>query len=156
MKIAAATSKYISVNIDSDPVLFRKLSELISETIAVMRANRLSELEALKRLQEIKEQALKGGGGTVPEELQGKRRNIGIYHLFQSEELLNGKEVDAALMFDEILSSCEIVDWHKRIDIINKIELEFGDYLMDVMDLPMDKADELTKKAIEIAIASSK
>ncbi|WP_197053690.1 hypothetical protein [Sphingobacterium sp. T2] len=121
-----------------------------------MRANRLSELEALKRLQEIKEQALKGGGDTVPEELQGKRRNIGIYHLFQSEELLNGKEVDAALMFDEILSSCEIVDWHKRIDIINKIELEFGDYLMDVMDLPMDKADELTKKAIEIAIASSK
>ncbi len=155
-KIAAATSKYITVNIDTDPVLFRKLSELISETIAEMRANRLSELEALKRLQEIKEQALKGGGDTVPEELQGKRRNIGIYHLFQSEELLNGKEVDAALMFDEILSSCEIVDWHKRIDIINKIELEFGDYLMDVMDLPMDKADELTKKAIEIAIASSK
>src|SRR5690606_7352572 len=120
-KIAAATSKYITVNIDTDPVLFRKLSELISETIAEMRANRLSELEALKRLQEIKEQALKGGGDAVPEELQGKRRNIGIYHLFQSEELLKGKEVDAALMFDEILSSCEIVDWHKRIDIINKI-----------------------------------
>src|SRR5690606_1391610 len=42
-KIAAATSKYITVNIDTDPVLFRKLSELISETIAEMRANRLSE-----------------------------------------------------------------------------------------------------------------
>jgi type I restriction enzyme R subunit len=153
-KIAAATSKYISVNMDSDPVLFRKLSELISETIAEMRANRLSELEALKRLQKIKEQAVKGGGANVPEELQGKRRNIGIYHLFQSEEQLKGKEVTVTLMFDKILSDYEIVDWHKRVDIINKVELEFGDYLMDVMHLSMDKADELTRKAIEIAKAN--
>src|SRR5690606_37357755 len=108
-KIDAATSKYITVNIDTNTVLYHILCEVMSETIAEMRANRLSELEALKSIREIKEQVLKGGGDTVPEELQGKRRNIGIYHLFQSEELLNGKEVDAALMFDEILSSCEIV-----------------------------------------------
>lgn len=57
-------------------------------------------------------------------------------------------------MFDKILSDYEIVDWHKRVDIINKVELEFGDYLMDVMHLSMDKADELTRKAIEIAKAN--
>ena len=37
--------------------------------------------------------------------------------------------------------------WQKRIDIINKIELDFGDYLMDMFDLSLSKADELTKKA---------
>lgn len=48
-------------------------------------------------------------------------------------------------MFDEIVTKFEVVDWHKRTDIINKIELDFGDYLMDVFDVSMAKADELTK-----------
>ncbi len=153
-KIAAATSKYISVHIDTDPVLFRKLSELISETIAEMRAARISELEALKRLQEIKEQTLKGSIDTVPETVKSKRRNVALYHLFQNEETLNDKATELTLTFDNILSAYEVVDWQKRIDIINKVELEFGDYLMDVMGLAMHKADELTKKAVEIAIAN--
>src|SRR5690554_3218339 len=67
-KIAAATSKYISVNMDIDPVLFKKLSDLISETISDMRANRLSEIEALNRLKEIKGQALKGTTSEIPAE----------------------------------------------------------------------------------------
>lgn len=57
-------------------------------------------------------------------------------------------------MFDEIVTKFEVVDWHKRTDIINKIELDFGDYLMDVFDVSMAKADELTKKLIDIAIAN--
>ena len=57
-------------------------------------------------------------------------------------------------MFDEIVSNYEVVDWHKRIDIINKIELDFGDYLMDMFDLSLSKADELTKKLIDIAVAN--
>jgi len=44
------------VNVDIDPVLFKKLSDLIAETISDMRANRLSEIEALARLKEYKAQ----------------------------------------------------------------------------------------------------
>lgn len=153
-KIAAATSKYLSINIDSDPVLFKKLSELITQTIIDMRANRLSELDALKKLKILKDQALKGGTTDLPEAIKDKRRKVAIFHLLQEEVELKDKQLEITLMFDEILSNCEIVDWHKRIDIINKIELEFGDYLMDVMDLSLEKADQLTKKAIEIAIAN--
>lgn len=153
-KIAAATSKYISINIDSDPVLFKKLSELITQTIIDMRANRLSELEALKKLKDLKDQAVKGGTNDLPETIKDKRRKVAIFHLLQEEVELKDKQLEITLMFDEILSNYEIVDWHKRLDIINKIELEFGDYLMDVMDLSLEKADELTKKAIEIAIAN--
>ncbi len=153
-KIAAATSKFISINIDTNPALFKKLSELISETIADMRANRLSEIEALKKLKEIKENSIKGSSSDIPEELQDKNRNIAIYQLFKEEKNLENKEVEITKMFDKIVSNYEVVDWHKRTDIINSIELEFGDYLMDMFDVPMSKADELTEKAIGIAIAN--
>lgn len=153
-KIAAATSKYLSINMDTDPILFKKLSELISQTISDMRANRLSELEALRKLKILKDQAINGEQTDLPEEIKDKRRNIAIFHLLDEEPDLKNKQVEITLMFDEILSNCEVVDWHKRIDIINQIEIEFGDYLMDVMDVSFDKADDLTRKAIEIAIAN--
>lgn len=153
-KIAAATSKYLSVNIDTDPILFKKMSELITQTISDMRANRLSELDALKKLKILKDQVINGGGTNLPEEIKDKRRNVAVFHLMQEEIDLKDRLLEITLMFDKIVSNAEIVDWHKRIDIINKIELEFGDYLMDVIDISFDKADTLTKKAIEIAIAN--
>lgn len=153
-KIAAATSKYISVNMDIDPVLFKKLSDLISETISNMRANRLSELEALSRLKELKAQALKGSTNDIPTEIGDKRRKIAVYHALEAEEQLKGNAVEITVIFDELLTKLEIVDWHKNKDIIKRIELEFGDYLMDVIDVSMDKSDEITRKLIEIAIAN--
>lgn len=153
-KIAAATSKYISVNMDIDPVLFKKLSELITETISDMRANRLSEIEALNRLKEIKCQALKGTTNEIPAEIGDKRRKIAVYHALEAEKQLKNSAVEVTLFFDELLANLEVVDWHKNNDIIKRIELEFGDYLMDVMDLSMDQSDDITRKLIEIAIAN--
>lgn len=153
-KIAAATSKYLSINIDSNPALFKKLSELISETITEMRANRLSEIEALKKLKDYKEQAVKGFSDDIPEEIKGKNRNIAVFQLLKQESELTNKEIEITKVFDEIVSNYEVVDWHKRTDIINKIELDFGDYLMDMFDLSLTKADILTKKSIDIAIAN--
>ncbi|GIZ09364.1 type I restriction endonuclease subunit R [Flavobacterium sp. UMI-01] len=153
-KIAAATSKFLSINIDANPALYKKLSELISETIADMRANRLSEIDALRKLKEIKKNAVNGSSDDLPLEIQDKNRNRAIYQLFKEENKLESKGIELTLMFDKIVSNYEIVDWHKRTDIINKIELEFGDYLMDMFDVPMSKADELTEKAIAIAIAN--
>ena len=139
---------------DIDPVLFKKLSELISETISDMRANRLSEIEALNRLKEIKGQALKGTTNEIPAEIGDKRRKIAVYHALEAEEQLKNSAVEVTLFFDELLANLEVVDWHKNNDIIKRIELEFGDYLMDVMDLSMDQSDDITRKLIEIAIAN--
>lgn len=153
-KIAAATSKYLSINIDLNPALFKKLSELISETIADMRANRLSEIEALNKLKDYNEQVLKGSSYDIPEEIKGSTRNIAVYQLLKEENELVNKEIEITKMFDEIVSNYEVVDWHKRTDIINKIELDFGDFLMDMFDLSLSMADELTKRLIDIAVAN--
>lgn len=153
-KIAAATSKHISVNIDVDPVLYKRLSELIIQTIKDMRAARISELEALEKLKHIKEEALGKSSVDIPEDVQDKTRKVSVYRLFRGEEKLAEHEVQATNFFDHLLTENELVDWEKRSDIINKIELEFGDYLMDVYHFTMDEADKLAKKCIEIAIAN--
>ncbi|WP_106915241.1 type I restriction endonuclease subunit R [Chryseobacterium aurantiacum] len=153
-KIAAATAKYLSINIDANPALYKKLSELISETIAEMRANRLSELEALKKLNGFRDQILNGSSYQVPDEIKGKERNVAIYQLLKQEKFKEGKETEITKVFDDLISNYEIVDWHKRTDIINKIELDFGDYLMDVFDFPLEEADKLTRKLIDIAVAN--
>ena len=77
-----------------------------------------------------------------------------VYRLFRGEVKLAEHEVQATNFFDHLLTENELVDWEKRSDIINKIELEFGDYLMDVYHFTMDEADKLAKKCIEIAIAN--
>src|SRR5690606_19671170 len=107
-KIAAATSKYISVNVDIDPVLFKKLSDLIAETISDMRANRLSEIEALARLKEYKAQALKGSINEIPDQVSDKRRKIAIYNALEVEEKLKDKSIEITIMFDELLSKLEV------------------------------------------------
>ncbi|MCD8528903.1 MAG: HsdR family type I site-specific deoxyribonuclease, partial [Chitinophagales bacterium] len=151
-RIAAVTSKYLNVNMDTDPVLFKKLSELIRETIADMRANRLSELEALKKLKEIKNQATGVEIKNVPNSININKRTVAVYRLL-NETTVNQPE-ESALFFDELVKNYEVVDWEKNTDIINKIELEFGDYLIDVQGLTLDEADEVSKKCIEIAIAN--
>jgi type I restriction enzyme R subunit len=64
------------------------------------------------------------------------------------------KSEESTLFLDELISENEIVDWYKNIDIINKIELDFGDFLMDIQGLTLEKADNIAKKCIEIAIAN--
>ena len=64
------------------------------------------------------------------------------------------KSEESTLYLDDLIAQNEIVDWHKNTDILNRIELDFGDYLMDIQGLTLEKADEITKKCIEIAIAN--
>jgi type I restriction enzyme R subunit len=64
------------------------------------------------------------------------------------------KSEESTLFLDELIAQNEIVDWHKNTDILNRIELDFGDYLMDIQGFTLEKADEITKKCIEIAIAN--
>jgi type I restriction enzyme R subunit len=151
-KIASATSKYINEKRDTDPVLYKKLSELIKQTIADMRANRLSDLEALQKLKDIRNEAIGTKATDIPEALYYKKRNIPIFRFLQNEQVEKSEE--STLFLDELISENEIVDWYKNIDIINKIELDFGDFLMDIQGLTLEKADNIAKKCIEIAIAN--
>ncbi|WP_372472782.1 type I restriction endonuclease subunit R [Capnocytophaga sp. ARDL2] len=154
-KIASATSKYISERKDIDPVWYQKLSELIQKTILEMRENRISDIEALKRLQEIRNEVT--GVKTkddMPESVSKKMRTKAVYRLLTNENIEESEQV--TLFFEEILTQEEVVDWYKNNDVINRIDLQLSDYLMDVIGLSLNKAEELSKKCIEIVISNVK
>lgn len=48
--IASRTARHITEQIDEDPVFYKRLSELTRETIADLRAQRISEAEAFKKM----------------------------------------------------------------------------------------------------------
>lgn len=153
-KIAAATTKHINVNMDTDPTLFKKLSELIQETLADMRAKRISELEALKKIKKYSDKAVGNNTNDLPKEIAKNKKLIGVYRLLTEHLELKDEALSITQYFDQVMEVNEKIDWQTNTDIINRIELDFGDYLMDVHDLTMEKADDLTRKCIEISIAS--
>ena len=40
----------------------------------------------------------------------------------------------------------------KNTDILNRIELDFGDYLMDIQGFTLEKADEITKNVLKLQL----
>ncbi|WP_353197713.1 HsdR family type I site-specific deoxyribonuclease [Parapedobacter defluvii] len=156
-KIAVATAKHISIHMDQDPALYKRLSELIRETIAEMRARRLSELEALRRLQAIQAEALGEVADDIPDALKRHRHLAPYYRLVKNPKYsANGNEVNVVLKFDELIKQHRVIDMFKKRDVIGKIEIEFGDYLMDELDFTLTQADELTKEMLKAAIANEK
>ncbi len=100
-----------------------------------MRADRLSDLEALQKLKDIRNEAIGTKAIDVPETLNHKKRNIPIFRFLQSEQVEKSEE--STLYLDDLIAQNEIVDWHKNTDILNRIELDFGDYLMDIQGLKL-------------------
>lgn len=70
--IAHRTKKVLTERMDEDPVLFKKLSELIEEAIRAFRQQRLSELEYLRKVQEIEAEVEGGAVRGVPRVLHGR------------------------------------------------------------------------------------
>ena len=68
--IASRTSRFITEKMDTDPVFYKKFSQLLKETIEAYEQGRISELEYLHRVQKYKDDVLAHTDSELPEELQ--------------------------------------------------------------------------------------
>lgn len=150
--IASRTTKHITEHMDEDPVFYKKLSELIRQTIADLRALRISEVEALKRLKEYREQAISKKGDDIPAGLQDKEEAIAFYRLIAAFTKLNPEQCETfARETDIIIKKYLVVDWHQKLDVVRKINFYIGEYLIDELKMPIDEAEKIAEKCIEIA-----
>ncbi len=150
--IASRTARHITERMDEDPVFYRKLSELIQQTIAEMRAGRLSEVEALKRLKDFREQAMTDGANDMPNSLKNKEASVAFYRLVMASGKLSQEQgVSFALETDRIINEYRIVDWPQKLDIVRKMNFYIGEYLIDELNISIHEAEELADKSIEIA-----
>lgn len=150
--IASRTAKHINERMDEDPVFFKKLSELIQETISDLRAMRISEVVALNRLNELRDQAISKKSDDLPLEVIQNEKTIPFYRLALADNNLSKTfAISFAKEVDQIIKQYIVVDWHTKPDILRKITFYIGEYLIDELDISIEKADELAEKCIEIA-----
>lgn len=152
--IASRTTKHITERMEEDPTFYKKLSELIRETISDLRASRISEVAALKQLKEYREQAISKKGDDIPIELLSNENAIPFYRLFKEynksiEDL--SSSTNFAIATDEIIKKYVVVDWQSKGDVVRKMNFYIGEYLIDELNMDIDSAEQLAEKCIDIA-----
>jgi type I restriction enzyme R subunit len=170
-KIASRTAKHISDKMDEDPAFYKKFSQLLNEAIADYEAKRLSEAEFLNKVKDIMEQVLSRTDSDIPVELHQKDVAKAFYGLTLEElEKKVGDEIvsqqialQVALKIDELILAAvlendhPVVDWQHKSNIIGKLLIEIGDYLIDEVrdkyniELTFQEMDELATKCIDVA-----
>ncbi len=169
--IASRTAKHINERLEEDPAFYKKFSEMLQETIRAYEEKRISEAEYLKRVQEISQSVVNHTDADIPEILNDRKiaqAFYGItYELLSSkiEEETQLKEIAtvAGMGMDNIIQETildggkPIVDWQLKSDLLGKLAIDIGDFLIDEirdkfdLDLSFDEIDELAEKVIEIA-----
>lgn len=169
--IASRTAKHISEHMDEDPVFYKRLSELIQQTIADYRAGRIKELEYLALVKAQSEQAISRKGSDIPDPLQHREVAQAFYRIASDtlKEKVNQASdlstiaIQAGLGVDDIIqqsvldNGVPIIDWQGKPGLIGKLKIDLGDYLIDDirdqygLQLSFKELDDIADKCIEVA-----
>jgi len=170
-KIASRTAKHISEKMDEDPAFYKKFSQMLKEAIADYEAKRINEAQYLSIVREIMNNVLSHTDADIPEALREKDIAKAFYGLTLEslKEKINDNVVKTeiaiqiALYIDEIImlavldNGHPIIDWQYKTNIIGKLVIEIGDYLIDEVrdkyniDLSFSEMDEIANNCIEVA-----
>ena len=166
--IASRTIKAINVKMQEDPIYYKKLADLIKETISEYYQKRISEAEYLKKAKELEEQFFNGRSDNAPEELANNEVALAFYNfskaIFDNEDLLKTPfHIETSLMIDEVVKTNvyvqgkKIIDWISNDDIIGAINIQVGDKLYELhqkfdVDTDWKKIDELIEEGLKLSL----
>lgn len=170
-KIASRTSKHINEKMIEDPAFYKKFSQLLSETIADYEAKRISEAQYLFAMQDIMKNVLARTDSDIPVELKNREIASAFYGLtievlkekIKDEIIRKEISIQTALHIDYLIQALvldhgkPIIDWQIKSNIIGKILIDIGDYLIDEVrdkhnvDLAFDEMDKIAESCIEVA-----
>ncbi len=165
--IAHATKRAITERLEQDPAFYSKFSELIQQAIDDYRARRISELEYLNRVTDIKEAVVKRRSDDVPEMLKNHSDAAAVYgvthpviarHVAEAE----GAETIAAQAAKDIWDiflTHRIVGFWDNGDAQKLTVNAIDDYLYDVVkgergvSLSPEDMDAIIDKSMDVAHA---
>ena len=168
--IASRTLKAISVKMNEDPVFFKRLSQLIRETIDAYHQQRINEAEYLAKAKEYEDNFLTGKNENVPISIKGNETLTAFYNL-ATEELKESLKIksnwmdiaaEIALAIDDAIKNSAfdqgrpVVDWMNNLDIEGRIKISIDDLLFDIknkydLDLNFDQIDRMVIDSIKVA-----
>lgn len=160
--IATRTARTISERMDEDPVLYKRFSKLLEETIEAYRARRISDLDYLRRARAILEQVQAGGDRSEPEAVKDHEVARAFYHIL--DEVTGAVDITAepdrlarvARDLDGIVQTHRVVDWSHNKDVQNRMRQAMEDHLYDLRDegleLGFDAIDQVLDSVMVVAL----
>ncbi len=163
--IAHATKRAINERLEQDPAFYEKFSKLIQQAIDDYRAKRLSDLEYLQRVTEIKDAVVSRKGDDLPTALKGDADAAAFYgllrpfvanHLSNDEQAQNAS-AEAAMAVWDIFRRNRKVGYWDDLDAQRRTMNEIDDYLYDEVKgargiaLSTEEMDEIIEKTMQLA-----
>ncbi|MFZ5561790.1 MAG: type I restriction endonuclease subunit R [Pseudomonadota bacterium] len=163
--IAHATKRAITERLEQDPAFYEKFSRLIQQAIDDYRAKRLSDMEYLHRVTEIKDAVVQRKDEDLPATLANDADSAAIFGLIKP---FVGAHVDdqphaiavaaeAAKSIWAIFQDNRKVGYWDDLDAQRRTMNEIDDYLYDTVkgihgvDLATDEMDQIIEKAMQLA-----
>ena len=164
--IASRTSRGINIKMEEDPIFYKKLSELIKETIQEYKQSRIDEAEYLNRMKDIEERFYSGKQENVPTIIEDDKISIAFYN-FINDKLIDflkdkNQNAETALQVKNLIEGIiiegnkPIVDWKLNKDLEKRIWHELDDYFYGIslqldQNIPFDTIDSFIEEVIKIA-----
>ncbi|MEY6434035.1 type I restriction endonuclease subunit R [Thioalkalicoccus limnaeus] len=163
--IAHATRRAINERLEQDPAFYEKFSRLIQQAIDDYRAKRLSDLDYLQRVTEIKDAVVSRKGDDLPERLHGDADAAAVYgllHPFVANHLSDDEQArtaaaEAAVAVWDIFRRNRKVGYWDDLDVQRRTMNEIDDYLYDEVKgargitLSTEEMDEIIEKTMQLA-----
>lgn len=153
----------ITERMDEDPVLYRKLSEMLDETWERYQRERYEQLDLLNQVEAILDRArTREREDAAPAVLDG-RTVARTYYDIAGDELGNaGATVpdeavaQLAIAIDDIIEHLKIVHWEQNTDVQNQMRIRIEDEVFRFkdahgIDLSFDTIDRLMESCLEVA-----
>ncbi|WP_197324846.1 type I restriction endonuclease subunit R [Ralstonia solanacearum] len=163
--IAHATKKAISERLEQDPTFYEKFSKLIQQAIDDFRAKRISDLEYLNRVSEIKDAVVNRRSDDAPAQLAGHDNALALYGVLKpyvvghvpAEDRAADLAADSAVDIWSIIQRNRKVGFWDDLDAQRRTMNEIDDYLYDeVKDkkgvlLTAGEMDDIIDRTMQLA-----
>jgi len=163
--IAHATKKVITEKMDEDPAFYEKFSKLIQQAIEDFRAKRISDLDYLNKVVDIRNKVVGKVHDDIPDTLSGNEDAMAYFGVLKpflgkhelSEEDLEAAAADTAIAIHGILEKHKKVHFWDDEDSQKQAVNEIDDYLYDELkaergiELSLDQMDDIIVKVLQVA-----
>jgi type I restriction enzyme R subunit len=163
--IAHATRKVISEKMEEDPAFYHKFSKLIQQAIDDFRAKRISDLDYLNRVAEIRNKVVGKVHDDVPERLENNDEAMAYFGVLKpffaehdlSENTIEQIAADTAIAIQKILSVHRKIHFWDDEDAQKQVVNDIDDYLFDEVkngrkvELSLNQMDDIIEKVLQVA-----
>ena len=163
--IAHATKKAISEKMDEDPAFYEKFSKLIQQAIEDFKAKRISDLEYLNQVIDMRNRIVGKVHDDIPDQLSGDEDAAAYYgvikpffeNIAQDKDILESVAAETAIAFHNIMEKHQKVNFWDDEDAKNQAINEIDDYLYDDLkttkgiEFSLDQMNEIINKVLQVA-----